>query len=345
MSSTSQTPDQASTVVSSSEHLTFIDERPLATDPILADTALSPTAPLTAPDLTMSAEALLRNPIHVGNFNWSPTDVRNTNLFTIDLPAAFTSQDSFHRAILGIYAFLKCNLVLTFKLASTRFHSGGLWVISDPMHQMLETMPSPVLPTKFHNIWSDSSQPRAEIDASDSNPVEIPIPFVHVQDRLTTNSKETWDVMSQVTVRVASPLKTAAGTDGTITCQVFLHCSDITLDVPIYPHTATIPVFAPSPARVQMHGLESHDCSPRCEKCLQDANRNAVRPAYLASDDELAAMVAEWKQGPATPPLNDMILSLPPALPVVLTICAMHIKMPVFVPPNLLDPLRTRSDT
>ncbi len=255
-----QTPDQSSTTVTAPEHMTFIDERPLASDPLVNTVPLAPTAPLTAPDARMSAEDLLKNPILVGQFNWSPTDARDTNLLTLNLPEAFTAQDSFHRAILGIYAFLKCNLILTFKLASTRFHSGALWVVSDPMHQMLESAPALHNPQKFHNVWSDSSQPRAEIDASDSNPVEIPIPFVHVQDRLTTNSKETWDVMSQVTVRVASPLKTASGTEGTITCQVFLHCSDISLDVPIYPHTATIPSFAPPfagarhlPLRAAMH--------------------------------------------------------------------------------------------
>jgi hypothetical protein len=263
-----QTPDQASTEITSPEHMSFVDERPNASDPIVSPVPIAPTASLTAPDSRMTAEDLLKNPIQVGAFAWSTTDTRSSALLTLNLPEAFTTRDSFHRAILGIYAFLKCNLVLTFKLASTRFHSGALWIVSDPMHQMLPaSMPLDVSnPAKIHNVFSDSSQPRAEIDASDSNPVTISIPFVHVQDRLTTNSKETWDVMTQITVSVASPLRTASGTVGEITCQVFLHCEDISLDVPIYPHTATIPSFAPPPPparRVAMHSGDKCACKKK----------------------------------------------------------------------------------
>jgi hypothetical protein len=235
------TPDSTTTSVQSPEHATFVDERPESSDPLLQNTPIDATAPLTLPDAKMTAEHLLMNPIQIGSFSWSTSSPRESILESIDLPAAFTEHNSFHKAILGIYAFFKCNLVLTVKLNSTRFHAGAIWVFADPMHQMLDDIPSASSQTKFVNVWSASSQPRAEIDAAESNPAELRIPFEHIQDRLTTNSKETWDVMSRVRIMVASPLKAAVGTLGTVSGLVFLHCEDVSLDTPIYPHTATIP--------------------------------------------------------------------------------------------------------
>jgi hypothetical protein len=252
------TPDQSSTQTSSPQHATFVDERPEDSDPIVNAPPIAPTARLTAPDLKMTAENLLQNPIQIATFDWTTTDARETVLDTFDLPNAFTSVNSFQSTMLSIFAYLKCNLVLTFKLNSTRFHQGALWPFVDPMHQMLDSQPPPSVMSKFVNIWSASSQPRVEIDAAQSNPAILRIPYVHIQDRLTTNSKETWDVMARVRVLVASPLRAATGSNGTVTCQVFLHCEDVSLDDPIYPHVPTIPALMHSDDVSDDYPLDSH---------------------------------------------------------------------------------------
>lgn len=235
------TPDATVTRIDAPEHVTFVDERPDVSDPLVQPTPIAPTAPLTLPDIKMTAEQLLSNPIQIGTFDWSTSDARNAVLASYDVPAAFIQVESFQKAMLGIYAFLKCNLIITIKLNSTRFHQGALWPFVDPMRQMLDVQPIASNPAKFVNVYSASSNPRVEIDAAQSNPVTLRIPFKHIQDRFTTNSKETFDIMARVRVLVASPLRAATGSIGTVTGQVFIHCEDVSLDTPIYPHTPIIP--------------------------------------------------------------------------------------------------------
>lgn len=250
----SQTPDSSATSQDSVQHITFVDERPETTDPLLPSVSIPATSPLTAPDVRMTAENLLQNPIQIASGDWTTTDTRGSVLATLDLPAVFVSIPSFQSYILSIYAFLKCTLVLTIKLNSTRFHQGALWAFSDPMHQMLDA-PRAIRPLsdprKYVNIYSASSQPRVELDAAQSNPACLRIPFVHIQDRLTTNSKETFDVMSRVRLLVASPLLAATGSLGTVSYQIFIHAEDVSLDDPIYPHTPLIPT---NPTPALMHG-------------------------------------------------------------------------------------------
>lgn len=234
-------PDSSTTIVQTPQQVSFLDERPESSDPIISPAPIRALESTTSPDSTLSAQNLLQNPIQIDTFTWTDTQASGAIITSYRLPEVFTSKDSFHRQILGIYAFLKCNLILTFKLNSTRFHAGGLWMVLDPMHQMLDSRTSLGSMSKFSNIWSNSSQPRVEIDAAQSNVATMTIPFHHVQNRLTTNSKESWDVMALLRVMVASPLRAAAGTQGSVTCQVFLHCSDVELGVPIYPHVAIIP--------------------------------------------------------------------------------------------------------
>lgn len=252
----SSLPDSSATTSTTVQHATFVDERPGVSDPLLPTPAVQPTSVLTAPDLKMTAENLLQNPIQIASGDWTTVQPRGAIINALDLPAAFGTIPSFQTAMLGVFAFFKCNLILTIKLNSTRFHQGSLWAFVDPMQQMLDTAPAATNSSKYVNVYSASSQPRVELDAAQSNSAILRIPFVHVQDRLTTNSRETWDVMAKVRLMVASPLKAAVGSNGTVSYQIFIHAEDVSLDDPIYPHASIIPSFH-TPIAALQHGFES----------------------------------------------------------------------------------------
>jgi len=245
ISSNAETPqEQTSMIEKGDQHASFLDQRQETVEP----PHLLPPAPMKAfnkfamPDNKMTAEDILKNPIVVGNFNWTVADVVGTNLFSLPLPAVIANFDSFHRLMFQTYAFFKCNIKLRFQMNSNKFQLGRLMPFIDPVEQMIPAQ-NFATNAKFINIYSASSNPGTILDASLCNVGSLIIPFEHIQDYLTTNSKETFDMLAVVHVLVLNQLAVAAGALGTVNVQVLLSCEDIEMHAPIHPHMATIPTF------------------------------------------------------------------------------------------------------
>jgi hypothetical protein len=230
-------------VVDEQQQLTFVDQRDVASEEVQV---FGHSAPITAfnryamPGSEMSSLDILKHPIRIAGFDWLQTDTPNAMLWTARAPELMANLNSFHRLMLETYAFFKPTLNLRFVMNSTKFHVGRLIVTLDPFHQM-QNVSDESLIDKQWNRYAATGNPNVLLDASMSNVADILIPFEHIQDYLTTNSSETFDLMSVVRVNVLNQLRVATGTQGTVTVQVFLNCVDLDLHVPIHPHLAILP--------------------------------------------------------------------------------------------------------
>lgn len=243
------------TTTLATEQLKFIDAR---SDAAEQTQALGSPAPITAfnryamPGAVLNHLDILKHPIRIAGFNWTPADPLGALLYEGRIPEIMANEDSFHRLLLETYAFFKPNLSLRFVMNSTKFHVGRLVISVDPFHQM-NTSYTPYSSSKTWSRAAATGNPSTYLDASMSNVAEVKIPFEHIQDYLTTNSKETFDMMAILRVNVFNTLRVATGTQGTVNIQIFLQCDDVDLHVPIHPHLAVLPSFAP-PIRADMQG-------------------------------------------------------------------------------------------
>lgn len=237
--------NETTTVTTDEEQqLKFVDARASADEQVEALSGTPPIMPFNKyamPGSEMTAKDIMKHPVRIDGFQWTPTDTPGTQLYTVRVPEVIASLNSFHRLMLMTYAFFKPAIQLKFVMNSTKFHVGRLIVSLDPFHQMLDANVDVRDPSKFWNRYSATGNPNTLLDAATSNVAEMVIPFEHIQDFLTTNSSETFDLMAVLRVNVLNQLRVATGTLGTVNVQVFLNCVDLDLHVPIHAHAVVIP--------------------------------------------------------------------------------------------------------
>ena len=192
------------------------------------------------PEMKMTAEDILKNPVLIDSFNWTTANPRGTQLSSYLVPEIIGNKATFHQLMLQTYAYYKPTFVLRFVVNSTKFHVGRLLVSFDPFQQMLDAEDL-TKRNKFANVYSLTGNPNVLMDAAYSNSAEIRIPFEHVQDYLTTNSPATFAVMGKIRVTVLNPLQVSTSMPTTVNIQTFLRAETVNLHVPVYPHIPQIP--------------------------------------------------------------------------------------------------------
>nr|APO40850.1 structural polyprotein [Noveria virus] len=187
----------------------------------------------------------LKKPILIGQYDWTTAQTAETILATFEFPEILTTVDSLLSRTLSMYAFFKMSPVFRFQINATQFHQGQLICSFDPFGMSLPLAQIPVGASTtpvYANLYA-TGLPNTKIMASESEPVELSIPFVHPRNFLTTNSKSGFDILGVIRVAVLNQLRVAEGTSPTLTLSVWIYAADSSVHVPIYYHTPDIPDF------------------------------------------------------------------------------------------------------
>lgn len=301
MSSTSTPITSAVNVAPVSDEIqntTFIDQRD---DAIESSHLFGGEAPIKAqnkyvmPELYMSSIDILKKPILIDSFNWTVSSPLGTTLASYAVPEIISSLTSIHNLMFQTYAFFKPTIRLRFVMNTTKFHVGKLIVFSDPFRQMTESLDTRNI-NKQVNRWSATGNPNVQLDAGNSNTAIIDIPFEHIQSYLTTNSRETFDIMTIIRVLVLNPLAVQSGTTSSVNVQTFLQCVDLDLHVPIYVHPTTIPsLLSARSARLQEQGgalAKVASSGSAVVKGAQGAYGNAITGNFSGAADSAGSALA-----------------------------------------------------
>jgi hypothetical protein len=72
--------------------------------------------------------------------------------------------------------------------------------------------------------------------ASESDAVELCVPFIHPRSFLTTNNASIFNNMGRFRVTILNPLAVAEGTSPNVTVSIWVYAKDASVHVPIQDH-------------------------------------------------------------------------------------------------------------
>lgn len=182
-------------------------------------------------DGTWMAKQQLMKPVQVAQVVWSTSNARDTEIYETSFPSVLQSVESLVIRTLRMYAFYKMSPVFRVQINATQFHQGQLICSFDPFS--LSTRDSTV--AQYSHIYA-TGLPNVKIMASESDAVELKIPFVHPRSFLTTNVNGIYNTMGTFRITVLNPLNAAEGASTNLTVTVWVYASDAEVHVPIQDH-------------------------------------------------------------------------------------------------------------
>jgi len=188
-------------------------------------------------DGTWLARSQLMKPVQIGQNTWSVTQERGFNLFDFSFPKVLEDIDSLALRTLRMYSFYKLAPCFRIQLNSTQFHQGQLICAFDPFS--FTKLPNT---SDIYTFAYATGLPHVRIMASESDAVELKIPFIHPRSFLTTNSQN-FNNLGNFYVTVMNPLNAAEGTTPNVTVTVWMYALDAEVHVPIQDHT---PILEPT---------------------------------------------------------------------------------------------------
>jgi hypothetical protein len=207
---------------------TFADQQLLNT--ALGQQSSLPPQVQYIPDMSWRAAQQLQKPVIVGVTQWSTVDPIETTLLEIVLPDYYTtSAETLHTETLKMYSQFRGNPVFRFQVNGTKFHLGQLIASWQPMSTWKRASES---------LYTTTGFPHVQLSASDNEPVELRLPFVHPQAYLSTNALNSV-YLGTLKIQVLNQLRAAAASSNAIHLTVTLHWEDAEVKVPIYKHPIT----------------------------------------------------------------------------------------------------------
>jgi hypothetical protein len=194
---------------------------------------------------TWSARDFMKKPQLVYEGTWTTDQAPGTQLMPrMDVPQVLNLTGNLARQMLECFAYFKLCLVTRFVFAGSTLHQGAAICFTDPFNQMSDEPYSTENPfQKYVNVFSASMQPGGQVDISKNNVVEINIPFEHILRYMTTNSKDSFDIMTSVRMIILNRLRVATGGTTTVGFKVYLYAKSVELGFPIHPHDTQIPTL------------------------------------------------------------------------------------------------------
>lgn len=247
--------DNLSSDVSQPTNTSFLEERAL-----LQETTF-PTAQMTLPpgieaefaESHWFAKQQLSKPTQISQVQWNITQPAGTTIVDFTFPEVLAAVDSVIRRTLQMYAFYKMSPVFRFQLNSTQFHQGQLIISFDPFRQALNTavnVTTPLSTNPLFNRFYATGLPSVKIMASESDPVELHIPYIHPRNFLTTNVNDptsavvdlpsVYNLMGEIRVTVLNQLAAAEGASTALTLTTWVYAADASVHVPIYNHALDV---------------------------------------------------------------------------------------------------------
>lgn len=184
------------------------------------------------------AADFLKRPMQIANFIWNSTQTRGQVIWNIRYPQAISSFTGLHQQILRNFTYFRYNgIKLRFELNSTKFHAGKLSCNVVPFN-CLSTLPNTSGKyQKEQTLYTLLMCARGDLNASESNVVELGLPFQSPLNFIDTINKDTYDNLFSVNVFVVNPLRT-----GTTQCldpvsvNVYVEFVDPYLSLPVADH-------------------------------------------------------------------------------------------------------------
>lgn len=175
-------------------------------------------------DGTWFAKQQLMKPVQLTQFQWLTTQTRNTILSQIQFPDVLQNVESLMMRTLSMYAFFKMSPIFRVQINSTQFHQGQLICFWTPFNKQTPD-----------DIHSATGYPHVKILASESDAVELVLPYISPRSFLTTNFSVNQQ-LGTFNVSVLNPLLVADGTTPAVTVTIWLYASDASVHVPIQYH-------------------------------------------------------------------------------------------------------------
>lgn len=186
----------------------------------------------------------LMKPVLLTSFQWQTTDAAGTDLYNAFFPSVLTSKESLIKQTLSLYAFYRMSFTLRVQVNATQFNAGQLIIVFDPFSISRTTPPKETdYDYDYLSIYSATGLPHVKVQASESDPVELKIPFIHPKNFLTTNSPDAYNNLGRFHIMVLNPLTIPSGAQNNVTVSVWLYAEDAEVNVPIGFHT---PVLEPT---------------------------------------------------------------------------------------------------
>lgn len=187
-------------------------------------------------DGTWMAKSQLMKPVQLGQATWTTSQPRNGNIFDFSFPKILENNDSLATRTLCMYSFYKLAPCFRIQINSTQFHQGQLICAFDPF-SFTKVNPE----SDIYSYVYATGLPHVRIMASESDAVELKIPFIHPRSFLTTNSQN-YNNLGNFYVTIMNPLNAAEGTTPSVTVTVWMYAVDAEVHVPIHYHN---PILEP----------------------------------------------------------------------------------------------------
>lgn len=184
---------------------------------------------------------LCSRPTLIGTFDW--TTATTSPLAEITLPIQATNISSYWHQLFKTFSFAKFDMNVRIQINSTKFHSGRLAVVWNPMSSF--EPPTSGIPAR---IWSATSLPNAILDASMSNSAELVMPFQHYYSYLPLVGEDNVSstALGTLTIENLTGLQLISPTSPTVVGKIWFWFTNIELFVPITSHTPFGPIESQS---------------------------------------------------------------------------------------------------
>lgn len=239
--------DNLSTDVQQETNVTFLEERAKMQETTFPSAQLDMPSRIEAEmaESHWSARQQLMRPMQVSQVTWTTSQAPGTEVASFTFPEIIGSIDSVIRRTLNMYTFYKMSPVFRFQLNATQFHQGQLIISFDPFRQASTdpaqlTTSSTVVP--LFNRYYATGLPSIKIMASESDPVELKIPYIHPKNFLAsyTGDLDSYNLMGEIRVNVLNQLKVADGTTPNLTLTTWVYAADSSVHVPIFYHDMAV---------------------------------------------------------------------------------------------------------
>lgn len=239
--------DNLSTDVQQETNTTYFEQRAVIAETTFPGSSLSMPSGIEGEmaESHWMARTQLSKPTQISQVQWTTSQAPGTNVTSFTFPEVLSTVDSVIRRTLQMYAFYKMSPVFRFQLNATQFHQGQLIISFDPFRQAISdnfTISSQNTTTPVFNRFYATGLPNVKIMASESDPVELQIPYIHPKNFLSSNSQNssTYNILGEIRVTVLNQLKVAEGTTPSLTLTTWVYAQDSSVHVPIQYHDLSV---------------------------------------------------------------------------------------------------------
>lgn len=196
-------------------------------------------------DGTWFAKQQLMKPVQLAQVDWSTSQARNTDIYAVNFPAVLSTVDSLFLRTLRMYAYYKVSPCFRVQINTTQFHQGQLICTFDPFTLSTRTAIAPT-DRLYDHIYA-TGLPNVKIMASESDAIELCVPFIHPRSFLTTNQANVYNNMGAFRITILNPLVVAEGTSPSVSVTIWVYAKDAEVHVPIGDHDPILDIGSVEP--------------------------------------------------------------------------------------------------